>query len=142
MLVPPCCRPDTTGVLVELLVADLDRAALAALVLEEAEDSSCQNGEHEYVACGEVSSAALRGLQCDIPTRNETMPPARSTRPLKKLMTSSTISVANLAANWAVFWTRWPAVVKKDQMSSTNEDTTSERALTIEDMLVDVGSGS
>jgi hypothetical protein len=33
-------------------------------------------------------------------------------------------------------------VVKKDQMSSTNEDTTSERALTIEDMLVDVGFGS
>jgi hypothetical protein len=45
-------------------------------------------------------------LGLHLPTTNETMPPARSTRPLKKLMTSSMISDANLAANWAVFWTR------------------------------------
>jgi hypothetical protein len=63
------------------------------------------------------------------------MPPARSTKPLKKLMTSSTISVANLAAKEAVFWTRWPAVVKKDQTSSMSEVTRSERAEIMDDML-------
>jgi hypothetical protein len=66
------------------------------------------------------------------------MPPARSTRPLKKLMTSSTISVANLAANWAVFSTRCSAVVKNDQTSSTMLETRSERALTMEDMVTEV----
>jgi hypothetical protein len=64
------------------------------------------------------------------------MPPAKSIRPLKKLITSSTISVANLAANWAVFWTRWAAVVKKDQMSSTKDVTTSDRAPMMEDIVV------
>jgi hypothetical protein len=36
--------------LVQLLVANLDRASLAALVLEEAEECSSQNGEHDNVA--------------------------------------------------------------------------------------------
>lgn len=57
-------------------------------------------------------------------------------------MTSSMISVANLAANWAVFSTRWAAVVKKDQMSSTTDAARSETAFTIEDMMyckVEVG---
>jgi hypothetical protein len=66
---------------------------------------------------------------------NDTMPPARSTKPLKKLMTSSTISVANVAAKEAVFWTRWPAVVKKDHTSSTREVARSERAEMMDDML-------
>jgi hypothetical protein len=43
---------------------------------------------------------------------------------LKKLMTSSTISVANLAA-----------LVKKDQTSSMSEVTRSERAEIMDDML-------
>jgi hypothetical protein len=68
------------------------------------------------------------------------MPPARSTSPLKKLMTSSTISVANLAANWAVFSTRWRAVVKNDQTTSTMDETRSERAETIEDMVAESDS--
>jgi hypothetical protein len=36
--------------LVQLLVADLDRTSLAALVLEEAEEGGSQNGEHDNVA--------------------------------------------------------------------------------------------
>ena len=36
--------------LVQLLVADLDWAALATLVLEEAKEGSGQDGEHDDVA--------------------------------------------------------------------------------------------
>jgi hypothetical protein len=69
------------------------------------------------------------------------MPPARSTRPLKKLMIRSMISVANFAANFPVFSTRWTEVVKKDQTSSTRDETRSDRALMIEDMVGWVGIG-
>lgn len=64
------------------------------------------------------------------------MPPARSTSPRKKLTTRSMISVAKLSANWAVFWTNAPAVVKKDHTSSTRDLKRSLSALTMEDMLV------
>jgi hypothetical protein len=36
--------------LVELLVTDLNRTSLAALVLEEAEEGCSQNGEHDNIA--------------------------------------------------------------------------------------------
>ena len=71
-----------------------------------------------------------------IPTAKLTMPPARSTRPLKKLPTSSNISPTNLKAKWNVFCTRCSAVVKKDTISSTTELTRSEIAWTIEDIFV------
>jgi hypothetical protein len=120
--------------LVQLLVPNLDRATLAALILKEAKEGSSQNSEHDNVAYPLISIGVV--LTFSPPTRKETMPPARSTRPLKKLMKSSTISVANFVANEAVFWTRWPAVVKKDQTSSTSEAARSDRALIIEDMVI------
>lgn len=45
------------------------------------------------------------------------------------------ISEKNLSTKEAVFWTKSPAVVKKDQTSSRSEVKTLERDLTIEDIL-------
>jgi hypothetical protein len=123
--------------LVELLISHLDRPALAALVLQEAEDSCSRYAEHDYVAWFAVGSYILWGYsELYIPTTKLARPPASSTRPLTKLMKRSTISVANLRTNCAVDWTSWTAVVKKDQTSSTTEVTRSERALIMDDMLV------
>jgi hypothetical protein len=58
-------------------------------------------------------------------------------RPRKKLTNKSRTSEANLRTKEAVFWTRSPAVVKKDQTSSTSEVKTSERDLMMDDMLID-----
>jgi hypothetical protein len=120
---------------IELLVANLHAPALTALVLKETKDGRGQDGEHENVACDIVSLLKLPCQGDCLPSAKLTMPPARSTRPWKKLMTSWMISLANLAAKDTVFWTRAPAVVKKDQTSSTREETRSETALMIEDIL-------
>jgi hypothetical protein len=128
--------------LVELLVTDLNRTSLAALVLEEAEEGSGQDGEHDNVTW-DMLEQGIHGLKlCRLPTRNETIPPARSTRPLKKLMIRSMISVANLAANFPVFSTRCTEVVKKDQTSSTSDETRSDRALMMEDMVSEICGSS
>jgi hypothetical protein len=70
------------------------------------------------------------------------MPPARSTKPLKKLMIRSMISFANFAANFPVFSTRCTEVVKKDQTSSTRDETRSDRALMMEDMVSEICGSS
>ena len=119
--------------LVELLVANLDSVALASLVLQEAKDNCSENTEHKnvaYIALVLVSITTRRVL----PSTKPTMPPARSIKPLKKLTNRSMISEANLRTKEAVFWTRSPAVVKKDQTSSRTEVKTSERDLTMEDI--------
>lgn len=43
------------GSLVQLLLANLDVPALAALVLEESEDGSRKDAEHEDISCGMMS---------------------------------------------------------------------------------------
>ena len=63
-----------------------------------------------------------------------TMPPARSTRPLKNSTIRLMMPVKNCRPKDAVFCTRWPAVSKSEKKTSKTDLTRSVRDDTMDDM--------